>query len=77
MFSVWIVYIGNILQGLFILGLCYSGCNSVVAVIMLISATAVSGGVTSGALSAVVDIAPNYAGKIKNIFTLVAICAYY
>jgi len=55
--------IGNILQGLFILGLCYSGCNSLVAVIMLFSATAVNGAVSSGALAAVVDIAPNHAGK--------------
>lgn len=37
---------------------------------MLISATAVSGAVTSGALSAVVDIAPNYAGSIKNKFNI-------
>lgn len=43
---------------------------------MLISATAVSGAVTSGALSAVVDIAPNYAGNKKNIFNIIylAIC---
>jgi len=57
------LYIGNVLQGLFILGLCYSGCDSVVAVIMLFSATAVNGAISSGALSAVVDITPNYAGK--------------
>jgi len=56
--------IGNILQGLFILGLCYSGCNSVVAVIMLFSATVVNGAISSGALASVVDIAPNYAGKL-------------
>ncbi|XP_050056500.1 sialin-like [Aphis gossypii] len=57
----------NILQGFFILGLCYSGCNSLVAVIMLFSATAVNGAVSSGALAAVVDIAPNYAGVVQGI----------
>lgn len=62
----------NILQGLFILGLCYSGCNSLVAVIMLFSATAVNGAVSSGALAAVVDIAPNYAGVIQGIIGTVS-----
>ncbi|KAL4108032.1 hypothetical protein QTP88_018290 [Uroleucon formosanum] len=57
----------NILQGLFILGLCYSGCNSVAAVIMLFSATAVNGAISSGSLASVVDIAPNYAGVIQGI----------
>lgn len=56
-------YAGNVLQGLFILGLCFSGCNSMAAVIMLISATAVNGAVSSGSLSAAVDLAPNFAGK--------------
>jgi len=59
--------IGNILQGLFILGICYAGCNSVVAVFMLCSATAINGAISSGALASVVDIAPNYAGKLFKI----------
>ncbi|KAL5235204.1 hypothetical protein ACI65C_002614 [Semiaphis heraclei] len=62
----------NILQGLFILGLCYSGCNSVVAVIMLFSATVVNGAISSGALASVVDIAPNYAGVIQGIIGTVS-----
>ncbi|XP_025413839.1 putative inorganic phosphate cotransporter isoform X2 [Sipha flava] len=57
----------NVLQGLFILGLCYSGCNSTAAVVMLISATAVNGAVSSGTLAAVVDISPNFAGIIQGI----------
>lgn len=57
-----ITYLGNILQGLFILGLCFTGCNSTVAIIMIIGATTVNGAVSSGALSGVVDLAPNYAG---------------
>jgi len=60
----YILGIGNILQGLFIWGICYSGCNSMVAVFMFFSATAVNGAISSGALAAVVDIAPNYAGKL-------------
>lgn len=55
-------FLGNILQGIFILGLCFSGCNSMAALIMVMSATMVNGAVTSGPLTAVVDIAPNYAG---------------
>uniref|UniRef100_A0A2H8TPE6 Putative inorganic phosphate cotransporter n=2 Tax=Melanaphis sacchari TaxID=742174 RepID=A0A2H8TPE6_9HEMI len=57
----------NILQGLFIWGICYSGCNSMAAIFMLLSATAVNGAISSGALAAVVDIAPNYAGVIQGI----------
>lgn len=55
-------FLGNILHGIFILGLCFSGCNSMAALIMVMSATMVSGTVTSGPLTAVIDIAPNYAG---------------
>lgn len=62
----------NILQGFFILGICYSGCNSAVAVIMLFCATAVNGAVSSGALASVVDIAPNYAGVIQGIIGTVS-----
>ncbi|CAI6346107.1 unnamed protein product [Macrosiphum euphorbiae] len=65
----------NILQGLFILGLCYSGCNSVVAIIMLFCATAVSGAASSGPLASVVDIAPNYAGVILGIIGTVSMCS--
>lgn len=61
--KITICCVGNVLQGLFILGLCFSGCNSMAAVIMLISATAVNGAVSSGVLPAVVDLAPNFAGK--------------
>lgn len=73
--------IGNILQGIFILGLCFFNCNSMVSIIMLISATAVNGAVSSGALAAVVDLAPNYAGKLskqlcaKHIARL-SVCAF-
>jgi len=50
---------------------------------MLISATGVNGAISSGALAAVVDIAPNYAGKLfknlKYIYTvyLIISCNIY
>ncbi|VVC32475.1 Hypothetical protein CINCED_3A020713 [Cinara cedri] len=65
----------NILQGLFIMGLCFSGCNSIIAVIMLVCATAVNGAVSSGALAAVVDLTPNYAGVIQGIIGTVCVCS--
>lgn len=54
---------GNILQGLLILGIAYSGCNSTGAILFLISATGVAGATASGMLSNVVDLSPNFASK--------------
>lgn len=54
---------GNVLQGLLVIGLAYTGCDSTSAITYLIVATAVHGAVTTGPLSNVVDISPNFASK--------------
>ncbi|XP_050423926.1 putative inorganic phosphate cotransporter [Adelges cooleyi] len=68
----------NICQGLFILGICFCGCNSTAAIIMVTLATAVNGSVSSGPLAGVVDLAPNYAGVIQGIVgTITVFCTFF
>ncbi|XP_060519538.1 sialin-like isoform X2 [Cylas formicarius] len=54
-------------QGVFMLGLAYSGCNSLAAIIFLTLAVAVHGSVSTGPLASVVDISPNYASVILGL----------
>lgn len=46
----------TILTGIFVLGLAYSGCNSIAAIVFLILATSVHGAVSSGQLASLIDI---------------------
>ncbi|XP_050423978.1 vesicular glutamate transporter 1-like [Adelges cooleyi] len=57
----------NIVQGLFILGLAYSGCSYTLAIINLVFAVAMNGAMSSGPLAGIVDLAPNYAGIMQGI----------
>nr|XP_023015178.1 sialin [Leptinotarsa decemlineata] len=49
------------IQGLFMLGLAYSGCNRNAAIIFLTLAVASNGAVSTGPLASMVDTTPNYA----------------
>ncbi|XP_069705479.1 putative inorganic phosphate cotransporter isoform X2 [Periplaneta americana] len=61
-------------QGLFVLGLALSGCNSTAAIVCLAAATGVSGAVSTGALAGFVDISPNFASVMLGIsFTVTVI----
>lgn len=53
---------GLILNGLFVIGLAYSGCEVMLAVALLTISLMLHGSVSSGALASVVDISPNFAG---------------
>lgn len=61
------VFICNILQGVLILGIAYSGCNSTEAILFLITATGVAGATSSGMLSNVVDLSPNFASILQGL----------
>jgi MFS family permease len=50
------------LNGLFVIGLAYSGCDVLLAVVLLTISLMLHGSVSSGALASVVDISPNFAG---------------
>lgn len=52
--------IGTIVNGLFVLGLAFCGCDSVTACICIIIATGCHGAVSSGPLAAVIDISPRF-----------------
>lgn len=45
------------------LGLAYSGCNKMAAIVFLTMATAANGAVSTGPLASFVDLSPNYASK--------------
>lgn len=57
----------NIIHGLFILTLSFSGNNETLVIFNLVSAVVVSGAISSGAIPGIVDLAPNYAGVLQGI----------
>lgn len=50
------------MNGLFVIGLAFSGCHVFLAVAFLTISLMLHGAVSSGALASVVDISPNFAG---------------
>lgn len=58
---------GCIVNGIFIICLAFSGCESIAAVIFMTLATTVHGSVSTGPLASIVDLAPNFAGIILGI----------
>lgn len=62
-----------IVNGLFVLALSFSGCNSIAAVIFLTLATAVHGAVTTGPLAGIVDLSPNYSGVLLGLSGMVGV----
>ncbi|CAG9799840.1 unnamed protein product [Chironomus riparius] len=55
-------FICLILNGFFVIGLAFSGCDVFIAVLLLTISLMLHGSVSSGALASVVDISPNFAG---------------
>ncbi|XP_063237102.1 sialin-like isoform X2 [Bacillus rossius redtenbacheri] len=60
-------------QGLFVLGLAFSGCNKVASVVFLALATGCSGAVSSGALASLIDLSPNFASIMFGISNTVTV----
>lgn len=54
--------LGLIVNGVFVIGLAFSGCHVILAVAFLTISLMLHGAVSSGALASVVDISPNFAG---------------
>lgn len=63
----------NIVNGIFIIALAYSGCNSVAAVIYLTIATSVHGAVSTGPLASVVDQSPNFSGIVLGLNGMIGV----
>lgn len=51
-----------ILNGFAVIGLAFSGCDVTMAIVLMTLSLTLHGAVSTGALSSVVDIGPNYAG---------------
>ncbi|XP_033226264.1 sialin isoform X2 [Belonocnema kinseyi] len=67
----------TILQGFLTLGLSYSGCFSTLAIIFMMTGTAVNGAVSAGTLAALVDLSSNYASVILGFCNLITAAAGY
>ncbi|XP_052873065.1 sialin-like [Anopheles cruzii] len=62
-----------VVNGFFVLGLAYSGCNSALATIFLTLATAVHGAVSTGPLANLVDMSPRYAGILLGVSGMISV----
>lgn len=60
-------------KGILVLALGYSGCNSIVAVILLTLATTFHGAVSTGPLANMVDLSPNYSSIVLGISGMVTV----
>ncbi|XP_068081579.1 sialin-like isoform X1 [Anabrus simplex] len=61
------------LQGLFLLGLAFSGCSSLAAIICLTAALATTGAESPGPLAGIVDLSPNYAGAVMGFTNMLSV----
>lgn len=60
-------------QGVFMLGLAFSGCNSTAAIAFSTVATAISGAVSTGPLASFIDISPNFASIMLGISNMISV----
>lgn len=58
----------TLLNGIFVLGLAFSGCNSLSAIVFLTITTSLHGAVSSGQLASLIDMRLAAANNIKLIF---------
>ncbi|XP_048512637.1 sialin [Athalia rosae] len=63
----------NVVQALLLVGLAYSGCHPIVAIVFLTAGTAVSGALSSGTLATSVDLSPNYASILLGIVNTITV----
>ncbi|KAL9702381.1 hypothetical protein quinque_005899 [Culex quinquefasciatus] len=62
-----------VLNGIFVLGLAYSGCHSTAAILFLTLATMAHGAVSTGPLANIVDMSPKYAGILLGISGMIGV----
>lgn len=66
-------FVCGVLNGIFILLLAYSGCNTTAAIIFLTLGTMAHGAVSTGPLANIVDLSPNHAGVLLGISGMVGV----
>ncbi|XP_053670033.1 sialin [Anopheles nili] len=62
-----------LVNGVFVFGLAYSGCNSLLATVFLTLATTVHGAVSTGPLANLVDMSPRYAGILLGFSGMITV----
>lgn len=62
--------ISCIINGIFVLGLAWSGCDAVLACAFIILSSGSHGAVSSGPLAAIIDNSPNFAGVLLGIVNM-------
>lgn len=67
--------VSTVINGLFTLGLAFSGCNSMAAMIFLTLATMAHGAVSTGPLASIIDLSPNFSAVILGLTGTISICA--
>ncbi len=63
--------VGMFIPGLAFVALAFSGCDSVLAVCMIVVAVGANGAIYAGERTAIIDIAPNCAGIIMGIVNMI------
>lgn len=62
-----------LVNGAFMVGLAFAGCNAWLAVVLLVVATAMHGAVSTGPLAGLVDLSPNYSGITMGVTGMVSV----
>lgn len=62
-----------LVNGMFVLALAYSGCDSMSAIVFLTLATMVHGAVSTGPLANIIDMSPKYAGILLGISGMITV----
>ncbi|XP_063237104.1 putative inorganic phosphate cotransporter isoform X2 [Bacillus rossius redtenbacheri] len=60
-------------QGVFTVGLAFSGCNKLVSVACLMLATGMSGAISSGPLASHIDLSPNFASILLGVGNMITV----
>ena len=63
--------VGMFIPGLAFVALAFSGCDSVLAVSMIVLAVGANGAIYAGERTAIIDIAPNFAGTVMGIVNMI------
>lgn len=66
-------FVCGVMNGIFILLLAYSGCNTIAAIVFLTLGTMSHGAVSTGPLANIVDLSPNHAGVLLGISGMIGV----
>jgi len=68
-------FVCTVVQGVLIIVLGFSGCHPLVAVIFMMSGTAVNGAISAATLASFVDLSPNYASVLLGFGNMIIVWA--